>query len=338
MHVVQSEENKITYNERFIIKSVTSISKEFGFNLIQERALMNVLYQCTKNVEIFLIHEEEGDFYTYIDLYLKSKQLEGLQSGTLQNKKYMLLELNSYLSKAIENITIADLKMYVLYKQSKCKSTSLNGIIVCIREFFKFLYEEGYLESNPARKLKKLKEEKRLKHALNEVTFEKIRVNCKNSRDRALIELLYSSGLRVAELVSLNKSDITPGINTIKVIGKGQKERIVFYSDISKFYLEKYLSERTDDNEALFVSNKRPFKRLTTRGVQKIFERIKKDLNITEDFSPHILRHTFATRLASSADITTVQRLLGHSNINTTMIYAEISDEKISYEYKASKL
>ena len=254
IHVVKEENNK-SYNERFIIKAVTNISKEFGFNVIQERALVNVLYKCTNNVEMYITAEEEGDFYTYIDLYLKGKQLEGLSQTTLKNKRYTLLELNSYLSKNIENITLADLKMYILYKQSKCKAATLNNIIISIKDFFNTLCFEGYIDNNPSHKLKKIKEEKRLKHPLDEITFEKIRLNCKNSRDRALIEFLYSSGLRVSELISLNKSDIS-NTNTIKVIGKGNKERIAIYSDIAKFYLEKYLSERKDNNEALFVSNK----------------------------------------------------------------------------------
>lgn len=182
-----------------------------------------------------------------------------------------------------------------------------------------------------------MKEEKRLKHSLDEVVFEHIRLNCKNSRDRAIVEFLYASGLRVSELVSLNRYDIDPNTNSLKVIGKGNKERVVIYSDIAKFYLQKYLSERKDDNDALFVSTKKPYNRLSTRGVQKIFEKIKKELGLSGDLSPHILRHTFATRLAATADITTVQKLLGHTNIDTTLIYAELSDDKVAYEYKKSK-
>ena len=228
--------------------------------------------------------------------------------------------------------------MYILHKQDECSPSTVNGIITCIKEFFKYLYDDEYIKTNPARKLKKMKEEKRLKHSLNEVVFEHIRLNCKNSRDRAIVEFLYATGLRVSELVSLNRSDIDPNANSLKVIGKGNKERFVIYSDIAKFYLQKYLSERKDDNDALFVSTKKPYNRLSTRGVQKIFEKIKKELGLSGDLSPHILRHTFATRLAATADITTVQKLLGHTNIDTTLIYAELSNDKVAYEYKKSKL
>ena len=330
--------NEATYNERFILKATNEISKQFGFNIIQERALYDTLYRYTRNIEMYLLNTEEGDFYTYIDLYIKSKRLEGLQSNTLKNVRYKLVELNNYVGKKIDEITITDLKMYILHKQDECLPSTVNGIITCIKEFFKYLYDDEYIKTNPARKLKKMKEEKRLKHSLNEVVFEHIRLNCKNSRDRAIVEFLYATGLRVSELVSLNRSDIDPNANSLKVIGKGNKERFVIYSDIAKFYLQKYLSERKDDNDALFVSTKKPYNRLSTRGVQKIFEKIKKELGLSGDLSPHILRHTFATRLAATADITTVQKLLGHTNIDTTLIYAELSNDKVAYEYKKSKL
>ena len=329
--------NEATYNERFILKATNEISKQFGFNIIQERALYDTLYRYTRNIEMYLLNTEEGDFYTYIDLYIKSKRLEGLQSNTLKNVRYKLVELNNYVGKKIDEITITDLKMYILHKQDECLPSTVNGIITCIKEFFKYLYDDEYIKTNPARKLKKMKEEKRLKHSLNEVVFEHIRLNCKNSRDRAIVEFLYATGLRVSELVSLNRSDIDPNANSLKVIGKGNKERFVIYSDIAKFYLQKYLSERKDDNDALFVSTKKPYNRLSTRGVQKIFEKIKKELGLSGDLSPHILRHTFATRLAATADITTVQKLLGHTNIDTTLIYAELSNDKVAYEYKKSK-
>jgi integrase/recombinase XerD len=335
MHVVKDEK---IYNEQFIFKASNEISKRFDFNIIQQRALIDELYKCTKNVEIIFLHQEESDFLTYIDIYIKSKQLEGLSPGTLKNKKYMLNELNSYLTKKIEDISVADLKMYVLYKQSTCKTNSLNSIIICIKSFFKFLCEEDYLDNDPSRKLKKIKQEKRLKKSLNEITFEQIRLSCSNVRDRALLEFLYSTGVRVSELISINKDDLNYESNTLRVIGKGNKERVVIFSDITKFYLNKYLASRSDDNPALFVSVKKPYKRLSQRGVQKIFDRIKKDLNLSVDFTPHILRHTFATKLAQTADITTVQKLLGHTSLDTTMIYAEIDNEKIAYQYKSSKL
>lgn len=335
MHVVKDEK---IYNEQFIFKASNEISKRFDFNIIQQRALIDELYKCTKNVEIIFLHQEESDFLTYIDIYIKSKQLEGLSPGTLKNKKYMLNELNSYLTKKIEDISVADLKMYVLYKQSTCKTNSLNSIIICIKSFFKFLCEEDYLDNDPSRKLKKIKQEKRLKKSLNEITFEQIRLSCSNVRDRALLEFLYSTGVRVSELISINKDDLNYESNTLRVIGKGNKERVVIFSDITKFYLNKYLGSRSDDNSALFVSVKKPYKRLSQRGVQKIFDRIKKDLNLSVDFTPHILRHTFATKLAQTADITTVQKLLGHTSLDTTMIYAEIDNEKIAYQYKSSKL
>ncbi|MDY2736139.1 hypothetical protein, partial [Intestinibacter sp.] len=129
MHIVKKQEVK-TYNERFITKTTSEISKEFGFNIIQQRALTDVLYRCTRNVEIYLTQDEEGDFSTFIDIYINSMKLEGLSDLTIKHKAYTLRELNRYVDKKIENVTLADLKMFILYKQGKCKASTLNGIIV----------------------------------------------------------------------------------------------------------------------------------------------------------------------------------------------------------------
>ena len=184
----------------------------------------------------------------------------------------------------------------------------------------------------------KVKEEKRLRKSVNEITFEQIRLACKNKRDRAIVEFTYATGLRVSELVNVNISDLDFYSNSLKVVGKGNKERVVLFSDIAKYYIQQYLDTRNDNNPALFISNKSPYNRLSQRTIQKIFSEIGKSLHLDISLHPHILRHTFATKLASTADITVVQKLLGHEDINTTMIYAEVNKEKISYQYKASKL
>lgn len=329
--------NTINYNERFITKAVKEISSKFNFNIIQQRVLNDILYKCTQNVEITALEKEEGDFLTYIDIYANSMQLEGLAPGTIRNKCYSLKELNRYLEKDINKISVADLKMYILHKQSNCKQSTLNTIITTIKAFFSFLCDEGYIETNPSRKLKKVKEEKRLRKSLSDVTLEQVRLACNNKRDRALIEFAYSSGLRVSELAKLDIKDLDFSSNKLSVVGKGNKERNVMFSDIAKFYIKQYLDERTDNDPALFVSVKKPYKRIGKRAIEKRFTKIKDLLNMKELY-PHLLRHTFATKLASTADITVVQKLLGHTNINTTMLYAEVNDDKVNYQYKASKL
>lgn len=214
-------ENTVNYNERFITKAVREISDKFHFNVIQQKALSNLLYKCTQNVEMKLLNEEDGDFLTYIDIYANSMKLEGLSEETIKNKCYTLKALNRYLEKDINKISVADLKMYILHKQTTCKSNTLNTIITTIKSFFNFLYDEGYLDINPSRKLKKVKEEKRLRKSLNDVSLEQVRLACSNKRDRALIEFTYSTGLRVSELVKLNINDLDFTSNRFSVVGKG---------------------------------------------------------------------------------------------------------------------
>lgn len=267
-------ENTVNYNERFITKAVREISDKFHFNVIQQKALSNLLYKCTQNVEMKLLNEEDGDFLTYIDIYANSMKLEGLSEETIKNKCYTLKALNRYLEKDINKISVADLKMYILHKQTTCKSNTLNTIITTIKSFFNFLYDEGYLDINPSRKLKKVKEEKRLRKSLNDVSLEQVRLASSNKRDRALIEFTYSTGLRVSELVKLNINDLDFTSNRFSVVGKGNKERNVMFSDIAKFYLKQYLNERKDNNTALFVGIKKPHNRMSTRAVEKIFEKM----------------------------------------------------------------
>lgn len=336
MSALENENN--SYNERFVAKTSKKISGAFNFSLEDKIKLNDILYECIKNVDIILLEEDKGNFDEYIELYTASMELEGLSNLTIKHKVYTLQALNRYLNKNIKNVSLADLKMYILHKKAKCTTNTLNTIITTIKTFFKYLHNEGYLTKDPSDKIKKLKQEKRLKKIIDDITLEKIRLAANNKRDRAIIEFLYSTGARVSELVSVNTDDINLFENSITVIGKGNKERKLYFSNIARFYILDYLKTRNDTSEALFVSLKSPHNRICTRTVQHVFFNIGKKLELPVKLHPHMLRHLFATNLAASADITVVQKLLGHENINTTMIYADTNKDKISYQYKASKL
>lgn len=149
------------------------------------------------------------------------------------------------------------------------------------------------------------------------------------------MEFAFATGMRVSEIKNTNISDLDIANNRIITIGKGDKEREVYFSDKTKFYLDRYLKTRTDDNKALFVTLKKPYARLSTRTIEKIISDIKIKAGIDAKVTPHVLRHTMATKMIEGgADITTVQTILGHKNVTTTQIYAETSMDKVKYQYK----
>lgn len=188
-----------------------------------------------------------------------------------------------------------------------------------------------------AKKLEVTKLPKRLRKALTLEELELLRIACKDKRDRALIEFLFATGCRVSEVVDCNIEDLNFNENTLRVIGKGDKERIVCFGEKTKIYISKYINEdrRKDNDLALFVSEKFPHNRLSRRGIELIVTKIAKRANFDKRVFPHLVRHTMATvGLRNGANLITIQHLLGHTDLATTQIYAENSIENVRHEYK----
>lgn len=324
-----------TSNEKFITKCSCEICKALDLSLENQQKVLDTLYKCTVNYEVYEIKEDTESFMELVSLYIQTKKIEGLAEGTLKNRYYLLRELDDYLHKFYDKISISDLRIYILHKQETARATTINGIITQIKIFFSWLQDEGYIDKNPAIRLKKSKEPIRLVKSLDTINLEKLRISCDKDRDRALVEFAFATGMRVSEIKNTNISDLDITNNRIITIGKGDKEREVYFSDKTKFYLDRYLKTRTDDNKALFVTLKKPYARLSTRTIEKIISDIKIKAGIDAKVTPHVLRHTMATKMIEGgADITTVQTILGHKNVTTTQIYAETSMDKVKYQYK----
>lgn len=324
-----------TSNEKFITKCSCEICKALDLSLENQQKVLDTLYKCTVNYEVYEIKEDTESFMELVSLYIQTKKIEGLAEGTLKNRYYLLRELDDYLHKSYDKISISDLRIYILHKQETARATTINGIITQIKIFFSWLQDEGYIDKNPAIRLKKSKEPIRLVKSLDTINLEKLRISCDKDRDRALVEFAFATGMRVSEIKNTNISDLDITNNRIITIGKGDKEREVYFSDKTKFYLDRYLKTRTDDNKALFVTLKKPYARLSTRTIEKIISDIKIKAGIDAKVTPHVLRHTMATKMIEGgADITTVQTILGHKNVTTTQIYAETSMDKVKYQYK----
>ncbi|NFC28764.1 integrase [Clostridium botulinum] len=321
--------------EEVVIKLVGKLSLEFPeINQLKVRTIAEeVLYKYR------VLPEEtalvSSDIEEKLQIYLATKKLDGLSRKTLKNYEYNLLIFADHLRKPLSTINTMDLRMFLAVRCKDMKQSSVNGQISILKSFFSWLHEEEYIPKNPAKKLKQTKEPKRLRHAMTEEEVELLRQASKTDREKALVEFLISTGCRLSEVVGVNKDDINWHEMSLNVIGKGDKERKVYFSTKAKILLKKYLLARSDENIALFVTSKKPHGRLGGRSVQREIKKIANRAGINKSIYPHLFRHSFATsKLNAGMPLPVIQHLMGHDNPATTQIYAELSEENIKHEYK----
>ena len=270
----------------------------------------------------------------YLKLYLNILELEGYSKNTIKVYKNVLSKLFFTLNKNISEITINDIRNYLSdYKQKNgISNKTLSNYQHYISAYFKWLYKEGYLDKNPCENLHPIKVPKRIKDGFTQEEMEQIRSACHSVREAAIIEFLYSSGVRASELINLNKEDINWERNKTIVLGKGQKEREVYFTPKAAELLKKYLSQRSDTDPALFVSYHSPFQRITIDSLESTLKTIGKRCGL--HIYPHRFRHTCATTLLENEmPVQEVSEILGHSSIDTTMIYCTLNKNKIAKDY-----
>lgn len=274
------------------------------------------------------------DIAEKVKIFLAAKRLEGLSPLTLAGYSLELAIFGRYVDKALNDITTADIRVF-LGQFENLKLSSLSRKISVLKSFFGWLANEEMITKDPARKIKPPKPEKRLPKALDPEDLEMIRESCRTLRERAMVEVFYATGCRLGEIQPLNRRDIDWQDKSCRVIGKGGKEREVFFSWKAIYYLEKYLKSRKDAHPALFVTERKPIRRLSRRGIQREIRIIAKRAGVQKRVHPHVYRHTFATfTLNNGADLAVVQSLLGHSNPGTTQIYAQLSSGRRREQYQ----
>lgn len=324
-------------NEEFVIKTIGKLTLEFNFDWEQQRKVRDVLYYSLYNYEVCTLEKGliKGDVREKIFLYLKVKKLAGYSVQTLKNYEYILERVATFINKPVTTITTNDLRMFLIVNSEDKKASTINSYVFYIKAFFSWLESEELIPKNPAKKLETTKLPKRLRKSLTVEELEKLRIACKDDRERALVEFLFATGCRVSEVVDCNIEDLDFNSNTLRVIGKGDKERIVCFNDKTKVYIKKYLNSRQDLNPALFIGIKRPYNRLRKRAIELVIHKIADRAEFNKSVFPHLLRHTMATLgFQGGASLTTIQHLLGHSSPETSLIYAENSMENIQHEYK----
>lgn len=321
-----------------VTRVCTDLQDKYG-NIIEyievQHIIENVLsdYDVAKKTKAIATLDNMNE---KIFMYLATKKLEGLAENSLKGYSRLLRRFSQFIRKNVEDVTAMDIRSFLLhYSKTANKKSSVATASDYLKAFFNWLEGEDYIEKSPTRTVKSIKVEKRLRTALTKEEYEIFLDSAKTVREKAIVTFLYSTGLRVEEATEVNKSDIDWNRLKLKVIGKGDKERTVFINAQAKVYLKKYLASRKDDNEALFVSERKPYKRIGVRTVQRTIELIAERANLSRDTTPHVLRHTMSTHLLNSGmDITVLQQILGHEKIETTLIYAEISDERIEQEFR----
>lgn len=322
-------------------KIITNIQNEMKpfLNQIQYLKLTRALLNSLKDIEIISMNGEEfspEENSKLLKLFLSAKQVEGRSKKTISYYNSTISKMFDKLEKRVDNISTDDLRNYlaVFKKERNSSKITIDNIRRIFSSFFTWLEDEDYILKNPVRRIHRVKTGHVVKEVLSDESLEILRDNCDEVRDLAMIELLISTGVRVGELVNLNIDDINFYERECVVFGKGESERIVYFDARTKIHLMQYLEERTDDNPALFVSFKKPNKRLGINGVETRLRLLGQKSNISR-VHPHKFRRTMATlAIDKGMPIEQVQRLLGHVQIDTTMQYAMVNQNNVKIAHR----
>lgn len=279
---------------------------------------------------------EEDSNDKLVNSFISSKRIEGCSEKSLKYYQKTINNMLGVVGKQVKHIDTDDLRKYLTSYQEDNNSSrvTIDNIRRILSSFFSWLEEENYIMKSPVRRIHKIKTASTIKDTYTDEVLEQMRDDCTDLRDLALIDMLASTGMRVGELVLLNRSDIDFEERECVVLGKGNKERIVYFDARTKLHLKQYLDSRTDDNEALFVSLKAPHQRLKIGGVEVRIRKIGKRLNI-QKAHPHKFRRTLATMaIDKGMPIEQLQQLLGHRRIDTTLQYAMVKQSNVKIAHR----
>lgn len=290
----------------------------------------------------FDIHHRETSLMVYdgmpeaYKVYMVSKKIEGCTDGTLKQYRIVLDDLFHTIHKPLNEITTNDMRLYLyhLKETHNLQDSTLDGKRVKLGGFFKWCVKSKYLEDNPMDLIETIKVEKKLPETFTDTQMAQLRESCKSIRDKAMLEVFYSSGIRCAELGRLKKSDIDYTTREVRVFGKGRKGRQVYVSPTALVLLDMYYAERKDDSEYMFVSSRKPYKPMGNGGIEKIIKRIgNRALEGTRTY-PHKIRRTFASdAISRGMGVFELQYLMGHENTDTTMRYVKLAHANVGAEY-----
>lgn len=302
-------------------------------NISQMKKLQEVLFSAFAEEKVERQKLENCD---YLDLFLNAKRIEGCSSRTIRYYQTTIHHMLNRIHDPVRKIATETIRDYLVeYQQiNGCSNVTVDNVRRNISSFFSWLEEEDYILKSPMHRIHKIKTKSVVKETISDEAIERLRDNCGNARDLAIIDLLYSTGIRVGELVNINIADVSFEQRECIVFGKGNKERRVYFDAKAKIHLQKYLKSRTDDNPALFVTLDAPHDRLKISGVEIRLRMLGRRIGVNR-VHPHKFRRTMATRaIDKGMPIEQVQKILGHSQIDTTMQYAIVNQENVKTSHR----
>lgn len=298
--------------------------------------LRDVLGKVLVGVELSETCAEEESNESLLNSFISAKRVEGCSEKSLDYYSSTINKMLATVNKSVKHIQTDDLRVYLTdYQSAKSSSkATMDNIRRILSSFFTWLEDEDYIVKSPVRRIHKVKTETKIKETYSDEALELMRDNCKNLRDLAIIDLLSSTGMRVGEMVLLNKEDIDFAERECVVFGKGKKERIVYFDARTKIHLKNYIDSRKDDNPALFVTLNKPNTRLTICGVEVRLRELGKRLNL-EKVHPHKFRRTLATMaIDKGMPVEQLQCLLGHKRVDTTLQYAMVKQSNVKIAHR----
>ena len=303
--------------------------------LSQLRKVLEYTFRNVRVTENELSNAKESNS-ELVTSFISSKSVEGCSENTIAYYRSTINNALTKIDKKISHVTTDDLRNYLnnYQKESGASKVTVDNIRRILSSFFAWLEDENYIVKSPVRRIHKVKTGKTVKETYSDEALEEMRDHAGNSRDLAMIDLLASTGMRVGELVKLNRKDIDFQNRECIVTGKGDKQRKVYFDARTKIHLSRYLSERTDNNEALFVSLLAPSERLQISGVEIRLRNLGRQLNIPK-VHPHKFRRTLATMaIDKGMPIEQLQQLLGHRRIDTTLQYAMVKQSNVKIAHR----
>lgn len=299
----------------------------------QMQLLHKTLNAIIPNAEIAATNEKQPD---YVQTFLAAKRVEGCSNKTIRYYESTIRNVITAINKSPECATTDDIRLYLNDYQQKsgASKVTIDNIRRILSSFFAWLEDEDYIVKSPVRRIHKVKTCKTVKETYTDEALEIMRDSAECVRDLAIIDILASTGMRVGELVKLNKDDIDFQNRECVVLGKGNKQRKVYFDARTKIHLKRYLDSRCDDSEALFVSLQKPHNRLQISGVEIRLRELGRKLNLNK-VHPHKFRRTLATMaIDKGMPIEQVQQLLGHQSVDTTLQYAMVNQNNVKASHK----